>query len=249
MIQSFFKNSGAYFLLINKVFRKPENYRIYRQRIAEEIDILGVKSLGIVALLSVFMGAVVTLQTASNIWDNPLIPKYTIGFTTRQSMILEFSPTIISLILAGKVGSVIASELGTMRVTQQIDALEIMGINSASYLILPKVLASMIINPFLVLISMFVGIMGGWIVVVGTGFATTYDFIDGCQIDFRSFFVYYALIKTLVFSFVITTVSSYHGYFVNGGSLEVGQASTKAVTYSSVLILILNYVITQIMLI
>ncbi len=249
MIESVFRNFGAYFLLLQKVFRKPENFRIYRDRIVEEIDILGVKSLGIVVLLSVFMGAVVTLQTASNIWDNPLIPKYTIGFTTRQSMILEFSPTIISLILAGKIGSVIASELGTMRVTQQIDALEIMGINSAAYLVLPKVIASLIINPFLVLISMFVGILGGWVVVVGTGFTTTYDFIEGCQIDFKPFFVYYALIKTLVFSFVITTVASYHGYFVKGGSLEVGQSSTKAVTYSSVLILILNYVITQIMLI
>ncbi|MES2629766.1 MAG: ABC transporter permease [Bacteroidota bacterium] len=248
-MQSFFKSSGEYFLLLTKVFRRPENYKIYRQRIVDEIDILGVKSLGIVALLSVFMGAVVTLQTASNIWDNPLIPKYTIGFTTRQSMILEFSPTIISLILAGKVGSVIASELGTMRVTQQIDALEIMGINSASYLILPKILASVIINPFLVVISMFVGILGGWLVVVGTGLVTTYDYIDGCQIDFRSFFVFYAVFKTIVFSFVITTIASFQGYFVNGGSLEVGQASTRAVTYSSVVILVLNYIITQIMLI
>jgi phospholipid/cholesterol/gamma-HCH transport system permease protein len=249
MIRNFFYSSGRYFLMLRKDFRKPENYAIYRSRILEEMEILGVNSLGIVMLLSVFMGAVVTLQTASNIVDNPLIPKYTIGFTARQSMILEFSPTIISLILAGKVGSVIASELGTMRVTQQIDALEIMGINSASYLILPKFIAAVLINPFLVLISMFVGILGGWFVVIGTGLATTYDYIDGCQIDFKGFFVYYALFKTMVFAFVITTVASYHGYNVKGGSLEVGQASTNAVTYSSVLILILNYVITQIMLI
>ena len=136
--------------MLTKVFRRPENHKIYGQRIIEEIETLGVKSLGITLLLSTFIGMVVTLQTASNVWDNPLIPRYTIGFTTRQSMVLEFAPTIMLLILAGKVGSVIASELGTMRVTQQIDALEIMGINSASYLILPKLIAMLIINPFLV---------------------------------------------------------------------------------------------------
>lgn len=249
MFRGFFYMSGRYFLLLSRIFRKPENYAIYRKRIVDEMEILGVNSLGIVILLSVFMGAVVTLQTASNIADNPLIPKYTIGFTARQSMILEFAPTIISLILAGKVGSVIASELGSMRVTQQIDALEIMGINSASYLILPKLIAGMLINPFLVLISMFVGILGGWFVVIGTGLATTYDYIEGCQSDFRGYFVYYALFKTVVFAFVITTIASFHGYNVKGGSLEVGQASTNAVTHSSVIILILNYVITQIMLI
>jgi len=249
MIEAFFRHSGKYFLLLTKIFRTPENKKIYAKRIVEEIEILGVKSVGITLLLSTFIGMVVTLQTASNIWDNPLIPKYTIGFTTRQSMILEFAPTIMLLILAGKVGSVIASELGTMRVTQQIDALEIMGINSASYLIQPKVLAMMFINPFLVIIAMFVGILGGWFVVLGTGFCTTYDYIDGCQQGFRSYFVFYAMVKTLVFSFVISTVSAYHGYYVNGGSLEVGQASTRAVTYSSIIMLILNYVITQIMLI
>ncbi len=249
MIESFFRASGEYFLLLNKVFRRPENYKIYRQRVIEEMNILGVKSLGIVALLSVFIGAVVTIQTASNIWDNAFIPKYTIGFTTRQSMILEFSPAIILLILAGKVGSVIASELGTMRVTQQIDALEIMGINSASYLIVPKVIAFILITPFLVLISMFVGIAGGYLVIIGSGMGTTYDYIDGCKIDFRAFFVYYALIKTVVFAFIITTIASFQGYNVKGGSLEVGQASTRAVTHSSVLILILDYIITQIMLI
>ncbi len=249
MIQSFFTSAGEYFLMINKIFRRPENFKIYRQRVVEEMYILGVKSLGIVALLSAFIGAVVTLQTAANIWDNALIPKYTIGFTTRQSMILEFSPAIILLILAGKVGSVIASELGTMRVTQQIDALEIMGINSASYLILPKVLAYMIIVPFLVLISMFVGITGGYIVVRGSEFVTISDYIDGCMLDFKSFFVYYALIKSLVFAFITTTIASFQGYNVKGGSLEVGQCSTRAVTQSSVLILIMDYVITQIMLI
>ncbi len=249
MVQTFFRHSGRYFIMLTKVFRRPENHKIYGQRIIEEIETLGVKSLGITLLLSTFIGMVVTLQTASNVWDNPLIPRYTIGFTTRQSMVLEFAPTIMLLILAGKVGSVIASELGTMRVTQQIDALEIMGINSASYLILPKLIAMLIINPFLVMISMFVGILGGWFVVAGTGFSTTYDYLEGCQLGFKSFFVFYALVKTLVFSFVIATVSSYHGYTVQGGSLEVGQASTKAVTYSSILMLILNYVITQIMLI
>lgn len=235
--------------MLMKVFRRPENYRIYRQRIIEEIEILGVKSLGLVILLSVFIGAVVTLQTATNITGSPFIPKSILGFTTRQSMILEFSPAIILVILAGKIGSVIASELGTMRVTQQIDALEIMGINSTAYLILPKVIAFLIITPFLVLISMFVGIVGGYFVVLGANLGSTFDFISGCRMDFRAYFVYYALVKTVVFAFVITTIASYQGYYVNGGSLEVGQASTRAVTYSCVLILILDYVITQIMLI
>ena len=194
------------------------------------------------------MGAVIALQTASNM-DSPLLPAYTVGFTARQSIILEFSPTIIALILAGKVGSNIASEIGTMRVTEQIDALDIMGVNSAAYLVLPKVLAGLFIFPFLIMISMFLGIFGGWFICISTGVVSSNDYIYGIQYDFKPFDVFYALIKTVIFAFIITSISSYHGYFAKGSALEVGRSSTKAVVYSSILILIFNYIVTQLLLI
>lgn len=194
------------------------------------------------------MGVVIALQTASNI-DGPLIPSYTVGFTVRQSIILEFSPTIIALILAGKVGSNIASEIGTMRVTEQIDALDIMGVNSAAYLILPKILAGVFIFPFLIMISMFLGIFGGMLICMATEVVSLNSYIYGIQYAFRPFDVTYALIKTVVFAFVITSVSSYFGYYSKGSALEVGKSSTDAVVYSSVLILLLNYIITQLILI
>ena len=242
------EHTGRYFLLIRRTFSWPEKWGMYRRRFFEEVDGLGVKSLGIVSLLSVFMGAVIALQTASNI-DSPLIPASTVGYAARQSVILEFSPTIISLILAGKVGSNIASEIGTMRVTEQIDALEIMGVNSASYLILPKCMAAMFINPFLILLSMFLGISGGWMVSIGTGIVTTTDYMYGVRMEFDPYTITYALIKTVVFAFIITSVSAYHGYFTRGGALEVGVSSTKSVVYSSILILVLNYFLTQTLLI
>lgn len=234
--------------MLQTVFAKPEKLHIYKTRIIHEIDALGISSLGIISLMSFFMGAVITLQTASNI-DSPLIPAYTVGFTTRQSIILEFSPTIMSLILAGKVGSNIASELGSMRISQQIDALDIMGVNSSAFLILPKIIAAVLIFPFLIIISMFLGILGGWVVGNLTGIISTSDYIYGIQYDFRPFVVSYALIKTVVFAFIITSISSYHGYYTSGGALEVGQSSTKAVVYSSILILIFNYILTQLILI
>jgi phospholipid/cholesterol/gamma-HCH transport system permease protein len=194
------------------------------------------------------MGAVITLQTASNI-DSELIPAYTVGFTARQSMILEFSTTIIALILAGKVGSNIASEIGTMRVSEQIDALEIMGVNSASYLIVPKIIAAVVINPFLTIWSMFVGMGGGYVVAALSGVVSTEEYIEGLQYDFKIFGVYYALIKMIFFAFIITSIPSYYGYYVKGGALEVGAASTKGVVTSSIVILIVNYALTQLMLI
>lgn len=233
---------------MSRVFSRPEKWPIYRRLIVKEIDSIGISSLGIVALMSVFMGAVIALQTASNI-DGPLIPAYTVGFTTRQSIILEFSPTIIALILAGKVGSNIASEIGTMRVTEQIDALDIMGVNSAAYLIQPKVLAGIFIFPFLITISMFLGVFGGWFISVVSGILSSNEYIYGIQFAFRPFDVVYALIKSVFFGYVITTVSAYHGYYSRGSALEVGRSSTDAVVYSSVVILILNYVLTQLLLI
>jgi phospholipid/cholesterol/gamma-HCH transport system permease protein len=171
-----------------------------------------------------------------------------VGFTTRQSVILEFSPTVISLILAGKVGSRIASEIGTMRVTEQIDALEIMGVNSANYLIFPKITAAMLINPILIILSMWMGILGGWLAMIASGLVTTNDYIEGMRIDFEGFTIFYSLIKTVVFAFIISSVSGFYGYETSGGALEVGQASTRAVVASSILIILFNLVLTQLLL-
>jgi phospholipid/cholesterol/gamma-HCH transport system permease protein len=238
---------GRYFLLIKKVFSRPEKGRVYVNQILEELVAVGFNSVGIVVIISIFMGAVITLQTAYNL-ENPLIPVYIIGLGTRDSMILEFSSTVVGLVLAGKVGSNIASEIGTMRVTEQIDALEIMGINSASYLILPKIVAAMFFNPFLTIISMFVGVFGGWAAGVITGAVSSSAFIYGIQYAFIPFYVVYALIKTIVFAFIIVSVSAYQGYYCQGGALEVGRASTKAVVYSSLVILLFNVIITQMLL-
>ena len=177
-----------------------------------------------------------------------MVPRYTVGFTTRQSLVLEFSPTIISLILAGKVGSRIASEIGTMRVTEQIDALEIMGINPAGYLILPKIVAAMLINPIIITISMFVGLFGGWIACAGGQSVTPDTYVFGIQSYFKAFEVFYALIKTVVFAFIITSVAGYQGYYTEGGALEVGKASTKAVVHASILIILFNLILTQLLL-
>ncbi|NOZ48316.1 MAG: ABC transporter permease [Chlorobi bacterium] len=244
---NFFFHLGRYFLLLKQVFAKPEKSSIYFKRIVNEIEMLGINSIGIVIIISVFMGAVITLQTAYNT-ENPLIPMYLVGLTARDSMLLEFSSTIIGLILAGKVGSNIASEIGTMRVTEQIDALEIMGVNSASYLIFPKITALVIMFPFLTIISIFIGIIGGWLAAITTGALTSYDYIYGVHYVFVPFYVVYALIKSVIFGFIITSVSSYQGYYTTGGALEVGRSSTRAVVYSSILILIFNLILTQLLL-
>src|SRR5674476_975606 len=226
---------GSYWMLLGKVFSRPEKTRIYYKQTLKELISLGLRSIGIVAIISFFMGAVITLQTAYNT-ENPIYPTYLIGLGCRDSIILEFSSTISALILAGKVGSSIASEIGTMRVTEQIDALEIMGINSASYLILPKIIATVLFNPLLTIIGIIVGIFGGWIAGTFSGVMTSENFIYGIQYDFIPYYIVYSLIKTVFFAFIITSVSSFQGYYVEGGSLEVGRASTKAVVYSSVLI-------------
>ncbi len=238
---------GKYFILLSKVFAKPEKQSVYYKQIVKEVHSLGLNSIGIVVIISAFMGAVITLQTAYNM-ENPMLPLYLIGLGCRDSMILEFSSTMIALILAGKVGSSIASELGTMRVTEQIDALEIMGVNSASYLILPKIIAAVFFNPILTIISIIVGVFGGWIAVLATGVVSSEYFIIGIQYAFIPFYVTYAMVKTVFFAFIITSVSSFHGYFVKGGSIEVGRASTKAVVYSSIVILLFNVILTQLLL-
>jgi phospholipid/cholesterol/gamma-HCH transport system permease protein len=230
-----------------KVFRKHDKWKVYRKQLVIEIYSLGIESLGITAIISVFMGAVVAIQTAYNI-DNPLVPLKMVGFTVRQSVILEFSPTIISLILAGKVGSRIASEIGTMRVTEQIDALEIMGINSANYLIFPKISAAILINPVLIIISMAFGLMGGYFVAVFTNLFSTYDYIVGVKSWFEAYTVFYAIIKTIVFAIIITSISGFEGYVVKGGAVEVGAASTRAVVWSSIMIILFNLILTQLLL-
>lgn len=243
----FLTQFGRYFLLLKKVLSKPEKPVVYYNQTMRELVFLGLNSVGIITIISFFMGAVITLQTAYNT-ENPIYPTYLIGLGCRDSIILEFSSSVAALILAGKVGSSIASEIGTMRVTEQIDALESMGVNSASYLILPKLIATLLFNPFLTLISISVGIFGGWIAGTLSGVITSEDFIYGIQYAFIPYYITYSLIKTLFFAFIITSVSAFHGYFVEGGSLEVGQASTKAVVFSSVLILLFNVILTQLLL-
>ncbi len=242
-----FTTIGLYVLLMQKVFSRPQKGRIFWHQLMDEINSLGLESLGIVAFISAFMGAVVAIQTAYNI-SSPLIPMSMVGFTVRQSVILEFSPTVISLILAGKVGSRIASEIGTMRVTEQIDALEIMGVNSANYLIFPKIVASVLINPVLIVFSMWMGILGGWLAMVASGLVSTNDFVSGIRIDFQGYTIFYAITKTIFFAYIISSISGFYGYITNGGALEVGQASTKAVVFSSVTIILFNLVLTQLLL-
>ena len=243
----FLVTTGKYVLFLKRVFSRFEKRNIYFPKIIEDINILGISSIGFVAFVSVFVGAVVTLQVAYNM-ENPLLPTYLIGLSSRDSLILEFSPTMISLVLAGKIGSHIASSIGTMRVTEQIDAMEVMGINSASYLVLPKVFATIFINPFLIILSITLGLVGGWLAGHLTGICPTEDYLLGIQYQFIPFNLAYAIIKTIIFAFIITTVCAFFGYTTKGGALEVGQASTQGVVYTSILIIICNYLITNLML-
>ena len=242
----YFRDIGSYFLMLKKVFSSPTKGSVLRELIIKEINDLILGSLGIVCFISFFVGGVVAIQTALNI-DNPLIPAYLVGFATRQSIVLEFAPTFMSIIMAGKVGSFITSSIGSMRVTEQIDALEVMGINSLNYLIFPKIIA-LLFYPFVIAISMFLGILGGWVAGVYGGFSTSDAFIQGLQEDFNTFHIVYAFIKTFVFAFILATVPSWQGYFMKGGALEVGKASTNSFVWTSVLIIMANYIITQLLL-
>ncbi|MBE6182229.1 MAG: ABC transporter permease [Rikenellaceae bacterium] len=243
-----FEQIGRYFILMGKVFSRPEKGAIYRRRIIYEMESLGIDSIGLTAIISIFIGAVITLQMCINL-DSPFIPQSLIGYATRETMILEFSSTVVALILSGKVGSSIASEIGTMRITEQIDALEIMGVNSASYLILPKIVAAVFFFPFLTILSIAIGIIGGWLIAYLTGIMIPNNYIEGLLLDFRPYSITYSLIKTAVFAYIITSISSYFGYYAKGNSLEVGKASTRAVVVGSVVIMIFNLILTQILLI
>ena len=232
--------------MMGKVISIPEKWKAFRIQLTLELEKIGINSLGIVLFISFFVGGVVSIQTALNL-ENVLLPKYLIGLASRDALILEFSPTMIALILAGKVGSSIASELGSMRVSEQIDALEIMGVYSASFLILPKIIASILFFPFLVILSMGIGMIGAWIGGLSVN-VTTAEFIYGLKYEFISFYVTYAIIKTIFFAFIVSSISSYFGYHAKGGAISVGRASTEAVVYSSIFILVFNFVLTKIML-
>ncbi len=244
---NYIEHIGKYFVMLKQVFTKPQRARVFREALFREIDELGLKSLGIIAFISFFIGGVIALQTALNL-ESPFIPRSLIGFAAKRSIILEFAPTFCSIILAGKVGSYITSSIGAMRVTEQIDALEVMGINSLNYLVLPKIIATVFFYPFLIVLGMFLGIFGGWVAGVFSGLFSGADYITGVQMEFNPFLLTYAIIKTLIFAFLIATVPSYHGYYVKGGSLEVGKASTQSVVWTTVLIVIANYLLTQMLL-
>lgn len=237
---------GEYVIMLKGVFGRMTKGSVLKELIFKEIDQLIISSLGIVAFLSFFIGGVVALQTALNL-NNPLIPKTLIAFAARQSIILEFSTTFISIIMAGKVGSFITSSIGSMRVTEQIDALEVMGVNSLNYLIFPKIIA-MLTYPFLIAISMFLGILGAYVSAVLGGFVGSDAFISGLQEDFQGYQLFYAFFKTFLFAMILATVPSYHGYYMTGGSLEVGKASTSSFVWTSVVLIITNYIVTQLLL-
>ena len=242
---NFLHDIGKYFLMIKISFIKSCKKEILYKQIFKEINDLVLDSIQIVSILSFFIGGVVSIQMALSL-ENPLLSKTLIGYATRESVILEFAPTFISIIMAGKVGSYITSSIGTMRVTEQIDALEVMGINSLNYLVFPKIIA-MLLYPFVITISMFLGIVGGLLAISLTGVPSE-AYIQGIQMDFESYHVTYSYIKTLVFSFVLATVPAFHGYYMKGGALDVGKASTQSFYWTSIIIIILNYIITQLLL-
>jgi hypothetical protein len=238
---------GEYTQLMGRVFTLPMRWRMFFRSIVREIYNLGVGSLWIVFIISLFIGAVITIQLSINM-TSPLIPRFTIGYSTREIMILEFSSTVMCLILSGKVGSSIASELGTMRVTEQIDAMEIMGVNSANFLILPKIVGFMLFIPVLSIFSMITGILGGYLACDLTHSTTQEDFVYGLQLFFIPSYIGYSIIKSVVYAFIISSVASYYGYCVKGGALQVGASSTRAVVNSSVLILFWDLLLTNILL-
>ncbi len=247
MIGRFFERVGSYFLLMKKVFTKPDKWKLFWRQFVVELDKLGFSSVTLIGIISIAIGAVLVIQTAYNL-ENPFIPKMYVGYMVRESMVLEFSCTMVALILAGTVGSNIASEIGTMRLTEQIDAMEMMGINSANYLILPKIAASCLFNPLLYLFSFMVGMLGGLLIVVLTGMITADQYITGLRFCFKGYYIVYAIVKMVVFSFIIASVSAFCGYSKKDSSLEVGKAGTHAIVVICLLILVSDLLLTQILL-
>lgn len=242
-----FQITGEYFLLMRRVFRKPEKWNLFWKQFWKESDKLIIGSISIVSIISIFIGAVIVIQTANNL-VSPLIPKYYVGVMARESLVLEFCSTMVALILAGKIGSNISSEIGSMRITEQIDAMEIMGVNSANYLILPKICSATVLSPFIMLLSFFIGLFGGATIVFLTQIITVAQFIDGLHFAFKMHYIFYSMTKMAVFCFIITSISAYYGYYAKGGSLGVGRGSTQAIVVSSSLILVFDLILTKLLL-
>ncbi|MBQ8100172.1 MAG: ABC transporter permease [Paludibacteraceae bacterium] len=246
-MKKLFQDIGEYVLLMMRVFRMPDRQRMFWRQLSHELDKQGTQSVPIDLIISIFIGAIMTMQIKLDM-ANPLLPRYTVGVVTRDTMLLEFSSTILCLILAGKVGSNIASEIGTMRITEQIDAMEIMGVNSANYLILPKIVAFMAMMPILVIFSVGSALIGGYMMALLTDILTVDEYVYGITYAFMTYHVPYAIVKSVIYAYVITSVSAYYGYTTRGGALEVGKASTNAVVNSSVIILFLDIFLTKLML-
>lgn len=238
---------GKYCLFITSMFRNREKFSVYVGRVLDECLLIGIDSVFIVVIVSTFIGAVTALQTVYNL-VSPLIPLYIVGVLVRDTTILELAPTVICIVLSGKVGSNIAGGLGTMRITEQIDALEVMGINSASYLVLPKIIASLVTFPMLVILAAFLSIYGGYVSSTFSGMVTGTEYIYGIRADFNPGNVRFALIKSLAFAFLVSSISAFQGYYTRGGALEVGQSSTKAVTNSCIAVLLADYLLAQLLL-
>lgn len=237
---------GKYLIFLSKLFANPEKFRVYWALTMQECKDIGINSMLIVTIVASFLGAVTCVQTAANM-DNPFVPKYIISLIVRDSTILELGPTITCVVLAGKIGSNIASQLGTMRISEQIDALEVMGINSSSYLILPKMIASMVTFPMLVTLACFLGIYGGYLAGWLTGSVTQQEYIYGLQFAFKPSYVIFAIIKSVVFGFLVASIAAFQGFYTKGGAYEVGKASTAAVTNSCIAILIADYLLAQLL--
>lgn len=238
---------GRYSQLMYRCFSKPQRLGVFVKQSIKEMNRLGVNSLFITLIVSLFMGAVMTIQIQNNI-ENPLLPDYTVGLVTRDTLLLEFCSMVLCLFLSGNIGSNIASQIGTMRISEQIDAMDVMGVNSANFIILPKIVAVVLYIPVLVVFSMFTGLFGGYLIALLTDIITVSKFIYGIQYWFIEWYIYYSLIKAAVFAFIIASVSAYWGYYVRGGTLEVGKASTRAVISCSVLILMADVILTQLLL-
>lgn len=247
MIKKAFEKVGEYFLFLRMAFKKPERWSLYWKQFILESDKLIVSSVLIVAVISVFIGGVLAIQTASNL-ENPFIDKMYVGYMVRESLILEFCSTMVALILAGKMGSNIASELGSMRITEQIDAMDMMGVNSAGFLVQPKIIAATLLSPILMLLSFVLGLIGGYLVVSFTGIIRTASYYEGIKYCFNGFYVFYSCFKTALFCFLISSIASFEGYYAKGGSLGVGRSSTRAIVTTSILILMFDLIVTEVML-
>lgn len=247
MLKKIFISVGEYILFLKQVFRKPEKWKIFWRQLFIEADKLVLGALLLVGVISIFIGGVLVIQTASNL-ENPIIDKMYIGYMVRESLILEFCSTMVAAILAGKMGSNISSEIGSMRITEQIDAMEMMGVNSAGFLVLPKLVATTVLGPLLVLFSLCLGLVGGWLVVASTQIIPIPSYITGIKAFYNGYYVFYSCFKMSLFCFMISSIAAFNGYYARGGSLGVGRSSTTAIVVTSILILLADLIVTQLML-